>query len=69
MPNIFLNEFWSQRLAELPESGMGYQRIDFTLKDHRVIRDVIVLNGEECQTNEDFDVADVVDVQVHRPKS
>lgn len=68
MITIRLNEFWSQRLAQIPESGMGYQRVDLTLKDQRVIENVLVLNAEECQTNDKFDPADVVDVRIHRPK-
>ena len=68
MRTIRLNEFWTQQLAQLPESGMGYQRVDFILKDHRVIEKVIVLNAEECQTNEEFDIADIVDVRIHRMK-
>jgi len=68
MMTVHLNEFWSQRLSLLPESGMGYQRVDLTLKDHRVIENVIVLNAEECQTNEKFDVSDIVDIRVHQSK-
>jgi hypothetical protein len=66
MKTVRLNEFWSQRLARLPESGMGYQRVDLTLKDRRIIRNVLVLNAEECQTAEDFTVSDIADIQIHR---
>jgi hypothetical protein len=66
MKTVQLNKFWSQRLAQLPESGMGFQRVDFTLKDHRTIKNVMVFNAEECQTTEDFRVTDIVDVQLHR---
>lgn len=68
MKTIRLNELWSQRLAQMPESGMGYQRVDFTLRNQRIIENVMVFNAEECHANEEFDPADVVDVQIH-PKS
>jgi len=69
MLTIRLNELWSQRLAQMPESGMGYQRVDITLKGRRVIENVTVFNAEECETSEDFDPADVVDIQIHRPEN
>lgn len=48
----------------MPETGMGYQKVNFVLKDNRIIKNVIVLNAEECQTNEDFDPAEIVDVEL-----
>ena len=38
---------WLNKLSELPESGMGYQVVDITLRDGRVICNVTVLNGDE----------------------
>lgn len=64
MKTVILNDFWSQRLAQLPESGMGYQKVDIVMKDHRVIENVIVLNAEECQTFEDFNLSDIADVKL-----
>lgn len=40
------NGKWSKRLVKLPESGMGYQIVDITLKDGRVMKEVIVFNCE-----------------------
>ena len=37
---------WSKKLVKLPESGMGYQIVDITLKDGRVLNRVTVLNCE-----------------------
>ena len=64
MKTILLNEFWSERLATMPETGMGYQKVNFILKDNRVVKNVIVLNAEECQTNDDFDPSDIVEVEL-----
>jgi len=68
MMSIRLDEFWSQRLARLPESGMGYQKVTFFLKGNRVIENVIVLNAEECQTSAEFDPADIIDVEISHHK-
>jgi len=43
---------------------MGYQKVNIVLKDDRVIKNVIVLNAGECQTNEEFDPADIVEVEL-----
>jgi hypothetical protein len=66
MKTVRLSEAWSRRLVQLPESGMGYQRVDLVLKDNRVIDNVIVLNAEECQSPEEFDPADLIDIKIHR---
>jgi hypothetical protein len=68
MMTIQLNEFWSQRLAKLPESGMGYQKAKIFLKGNRVIENVVIFNAEECQTNEKFNPADIIDVEICRHK-
>lgn len=66
MKTVLLNDFWSKRLAQMPESGMGYQKVDVVLRNHRVIENVIVLNAEECQSPEDFDPSDIADVKLCR---
>ena len=68
MMTVRLNEFWSERLARLPESGMGYQKVNIILKGNRVVENVIVLNAEECQTSEKFDPTDIIDVEICHQK-
>jgi len=63
---VKLDEKWSRKLAQLPETSMGSQHVDIILKGNRVIRDVPVFNAEECQCPEEFDPEDIVDVQLHR---
>ncbi len=41
-----LDRSWSERLRDLPESGMGYQRVRVRLKDGRTIDDAIALNAQ-----------------------
>lgn len=60
---IRLDKSWQNRLAQLPETSMGSQHVDFFLKDGRVVRDVVVFNGEECHSSEPFNPADVVDAK------
>lgn len=62
---VKLDEKWSRKLADLPETSMGSQHVDIFLRGSRVIRDVPVFNAEECHSPEYFDPDDVVDVQLH----
>ena len=66
MTTVRLPELWSERLVQLPESGMGYQKVNITLKGGKVLKDVTVLNAEECQVPESFEPSDIVDVQLVR---
>ncbi len=38
---------WVNKLANMPESGMGYQIVDITLKDGQVIKEVTILYCDE----------------------
>ena len=60
---VRLPPIWIERLVRLPESGMGYQRVNIHLKRGKVLSNVIVLNAEECQAPEPFDPADIEDVK------
>lgn len=66
MTTVRLPELWIDRLVNLPESGMGYQKVNIILKRGKVLKDVIVLNAEECQAPEFFEPSDIVDVQLVR---
>jgi len=50
----------------MPETGMGYQKVDLIFKDGRILKGVIVLNAEECETEEAFNVDDIADITFHR---
>jgi hypothetical protein len=51
---IKLEEKLTDLLLKQPESGMGYQKIDITLKDGRIIINVIVYNAEELDLPDDY---------------
>lgn len=44
--HIPLPAVWARRLCDLPESGMGYQRVDVDLKSGARVCGVLVLNAE-----------------------
>lgn len=64
---IKLDKRWSKLLRELPESGMGYQRVDVRFADGRELKNVVVLNGEELEVPDDFAQAEIKDVGLHKP--
>jgi hypothetical protein len=54
-----------ERLMNLPESGMGYQRVDLRLADGRELRDVPVFNAEDANVPDEFADATITDVRLH----
>lgn len=51
---IKLSKKWVERLLSVPETGMGYQTIDVTLKDGRVIKGVNVFNAEDLELPDEY---------------
>ncbi len=62
---VKLEKRWTKRLLELPESGMGYQRVDVRLVDGRELKDLLVFNAEEIEVPSDFAKAEIEDVRLH----
>ena len=46
---IKLAKRWTKRLLQLPETGMGYQRVDLRLADGRELKNVLAFNAEEIE--------------------
>ena len=65
MMRVHLNKKWQAKLADLPETSMGSQHVDIFLKDGRVIRDVPVFNGEDCETTQPFTPANIEEIRLH----
>lgn len=59
----------TRKLAALPESGMGYQRVDLVLSDGRVVHDTIVFNAEEADVPESSGQITITDVRPVSPGS
>jgi hypothetical protein len=64
MTTVHLPPRWIEKLTQLPESGMGYQRVNIVLKKGKVLKDVVVLNAEEAQAPEAFEPSEILDVQL-----
>jgi hypothetical protein len=62
---IQLARRWIDMLRELPESGMGYQRVDVRFVDGRCVENVMVFNAEELDVPDAFDDAEIADVTLH----
>ena len=60
-----LEEHWRRHLARLPESGMGYQRVDVRFTDGREVIDTVVLNGEDVELPGDCRGATIQDIRLH----
>ncbi|WP_181701931.1 hypothetical protein [Chthonobacter albigriseus] len=52
-----------RKLIALPETGMGYQLVDLSLADGRVVRRVQVLNSELALIPDDFGTVDPASVR------
>jgi hypothetical protein len=57
---------WSRLLTGLPESGMGYQRVDIRFADGSFQRDCPVFNAEELEIPDRFATKEIADVKLHR---
>jgi hypothetical protein len=63
---INIGENWQRKLTELPEAGMGSQHVDIVLTDGRVLRDVPVFNGEDCEVTEPFNPNEIARIVLHQ---
>jgi len=48
--------------VQLPESGMGYQRVDIRFAGDRIVSDVMVFNAEEIELPEEFARLPITDI-------
>lgn len=63
---IHLPRHWQRKLANLPETSMGAQHVDIILRDGRVIHDVTVFNGEDCEVQESIDPKQIAEIRIHK---
>ena len=61
---IKLEQRSTRRLLQLPESGMGYQRVDLRLADGRELKNVLAFNAEEVELPDECAGAKIEDVQL-----
>lgn len=55
-----------KKLLELPESGMGYQVVDFLLQDGTILKNVTVLNSSIAILDKDIDTSKIVKVKLSK---
>lgn len=60
-----LDEHWRHHVANLPESGMGYQRVDVRLADEREVIDTVVFNALEIELPDDCRDAEIEEIRLH----
>ncbi len=60
-----LEQHWTERLLELPESGMGYQRVDIRFANGRKLEDVVVFNAQEFEVPDEFAQVKIRGVSLH----
>lgn len=61
---IKLPDKWKKKLSLLPETSMGAQHVDIILQHGRIVHDVPVFNGEDCESTVQFDVNDISNVRL-----
>lgn len=61
---VKLEQRWMKRLLQLPESGMGYQRVDLRLADGRELKNVLAFNAEEVELPDECADAKIEDIHL-----
>lgn len=54
MARTTLSPELTERLTNMPESGMGYQVVDLTFHDDSVLKGCVVLNSSEVDLPEEY---------------
>ena len=54
-----LSKQWIDKLVLLPESGMGYQKVDVLLKDGRTLKGLVVSNAEYLNLPTEEDIVEL----------
>ncbi len=49
---LTLSDTWTKRLLDMPESGMGYQRVDIVFTDGVTLKGAIVVNASLVEVPE-----------------
>ena len=61
---IRLDTRWTNELLKLPESGMGYQRVDVHFRNGQKLEDIAVFNAEEIDLPDEFAQVEIVDLRL-----
>lgn len=61
---IMLPDHLVKKLQNLPESGMGYQVVNFKMKNGKIFKNITVLNSSVASLEEDVNVSEIVDIEL-----
>ena len=64
---IKLPETWVDHLSNLPESGMGYHKVDVSFDDGSIQRGCVVLNAESIEISNRHNGKEIMDIRPHKP--
>ena len=53
-----------KKLQDLPESGMGYQVVNFKLKDGTILKNITVLNSSSVVVDKTLNISNIIDVEL-----
>jgi predicted RNA-binding protein len=56
LKRIELNEVQQELLIKLPETGMGYQLVDITMKDGSIYQNKTIINGQFLEIDLDENI-------------
>ena len=62
---VKLDPRWTQRLLQLPESGMGYQRVDVRFVNGRELKNALVFNAEDLDVPDELAHVEIKDLRPH----
>ncbi len=68
---VLLERRLTDKLVHLPESGMGYQIVDLTLRSGARIQGITVLNGQIAEVPDDYPnlgPAEIADVELSKER-
>ncbi len=62
---IKLDSQWIKRLLQVPESGMGHQRVDVSFINGRELKNVMVFNAEDLEVPDEFARVKIKELRFH----
>jgi hypothetical protein len=66
MMRVRLPEPWVASLIRMPESGMGFQRVDITFSDGSAEKDCLVFNAEVIELPSDAAGKTIKNIRLHK---
>jgi hypothetical protein len=65
---VRLDNEWVQQLRRMPESGMGYQRVDIRFANGAIAKDVLVFNAQDLELPDEVARLDIASIDLGSSK-